>query len=97
MHHDQWNDLILGLTLHSIYLAWIFFLVLFSCIFQPLRETPAGSPFDARTKHHPVLIALLAEQLGVSAEQIRDFELCLYDTQPAALTGWFTVHASCFR
>lgn len=63
--------------------------------FQPQRDAPASAPFDARSKHHPLLIALLAEQLGVAAEQIRDFELCVYDTQPAALTGWSCKHVVC--
>lgn len=37
--------------------------------------------------HHSVLIDRVAAELGVSAKTIVDFELCLYDTQPAAITG----------
>ncbi|KAG0224455.1 hypothetical protein BGW42_005085 [Actinomortierella wolfii] len=40
-------------------------------------------------KHHPVLLHLLANEMNVSAEEILDFELCLYDTQPAAIGGAF--------
>ncbi|XP_062907454.1 aspartyl aminopeptidase isoform X2 [Mobula hypostoma] len=38
-------------------------------------------------KHHPVLLNLICTELGVNAENILDFELCLADTQPAALGG----------
>ncbi|XP_076456276.1 aspartyl aminopeptidase-like isoform X2 [Babylonia areolata] len=39
------------------------------------------------TKHSPVLIKLLCEEMGVEADQIVDFELCLADTQPAVVGG----------
>ena len=39
------------------------------------------------SKHPPVLIKLLCEELGVEPDQLRDFELCLADTQPAAIGG----------
>ncbi|ORX78702.1 aspartyl aminopeptidase [Basidiobolus meristosporus CBS 931.73] len=42
---------------------------------------------DEMSKHHSVLIELLAKELGVSGEKIQDFELCLYDTQPSAIGG----------
>ncbi len=41
----------------------------------------AASAFEATSKHHPLLIGLLARQLGVAPAQIRDFELSLFDTQ----------------
>ncbi|CED82722.1 aspartyl aminopeptidase [Phaffia rhodozyma] len=48
--------------------------------------TPVGSP-EMKEKHHPALLGLLAEELGCKADEIQDFELCLYDTQPACLGG----------
>ena len=47
--------------------------------FNPLR-TPTQ-------RHHPYLIELLAEEASVSPEQILDFELVLYDTQPSCIGG----------
>uniref|UniRef100_A0A8C4I8S9 Aspartyl aminopeptidase n=1 Tax=Dicentrarchus labrax TaxID=13489 RepID=A0A8C4I8S9_DICLA len=38
-------------------------------------------------KHHPALVKVLCSELGVEAEALLDFELCLTDTQPAALGG----------
>ncbi|PSR71774.1 hypothetical protein PHLCEN_2v12275, partial [Hermanssonia centrifuga] len=38
-------------------------------------------------KHHPALLALLAEELSVAQEEIHDFELHLYDVQPATFAG----------
>eukprot|EP01006_Ploeotia_vitrea_P016955 TRINITY_DN47905_c0_g1_i1.p1 TRINITY_DN47905_c0_g1~~TRINITY_DN47905_c0_g1_i1.p1 ORF type:complete len:482 (+),score=286.86 TRINITY_DN47905_c0_g1_i1:102-1547(+) len=38
-------------------------------------------------KHHALLIRLLAEELGVKPEQVRDFELSLYDTQQSRVGG----------
>lgn len=37
--------------------------------------------------HHPILLKLISDNLGVKAEQIEDFEMCLYDTQPASIGG----------
>lgn len=34
-------------------------------------------------KHQPILLTLLATELGVSVDQISDFELCLADYSPA--------------
>ncbi|KAG8949345.1 hypothetical protein FRC00_008181, partial [Tulasnella sp. 408] len=39
------------------------------------------------SKHHPALLQLLAEELSVAPEDVEDFELQLYDTQPACLGG----------
>ena len=38
-------------------------------------------------KHHPLLLTMLAEELGCEAAEIADFELQLCDTQPAQLGG----------
>ena len=46
------------------------------------------SPLKAVTqRHHPYLITLLADEAGCSAEEIADFELCLYDTQAPCIGG----------
>jgi aspartyl aminopeptidase len=47
--------------------------------FHPLK-TPTQ-------RHHPYLIQLLAEEASVKPTEILDFELVLYDTQPAVLGG----------
>ncbi|CAL8291216.1 unnamed protein product [Lota lota] len=52
--------------------------------------TSSGNAVDAKTtaeKHHPALVKLLCEELEVEADALLDFELCLADTQPAALGG----------
>jgi len=38
-------------------------------------------------RHHPALLSVLAEEMSVAAEEIHDFELCLYDTNPSCLGG----------
>ncbi|EMD40624.1 hypothetical protein CERSUDRAFT_111203 [Gelatoporia subvermispora B] len=42
---------------------------------------------DIRANHHPALLALLSQELNVKTEEIHDFELHLYDTQPATIGG----------
>lgn len=37
--------------------------------------------------HHPALISLLANEIGCDSEDIRDFQLSLYDTQKSCLGG----------
>ncbi|KIX93688.1 aspartyl aminopeptidase [Fonsecaea multimorphosa CBS 102226] len=39
------------------------------------------------TRHHPHVVELIAADAGVSAEEIIDFEIVLYDTQKACLGG----------
>ncbi|XP_068612413.1 aspartyl aminopeptidase [Brachionichthys hirsutus] len=47
----------------------------------------AGCADGVADKHHPLLVNLLSSELGVAPEALLDFELCLTDTQPAALGG----------
>ncbi|KAJ3189999.1 hypothetical protein HDU85_000290 [Gaertneriomyces sp. JEL0708] len=39
------------------------------------------------SKHAPQLLQIIADDLGVEASQIGDFELCLYDVQPSVFGG----------
>ncbi|KAM6945484.1 aspartyl aminopeptidase [Aplochiton taeniatus] len=51
---------------------------------------PSGDACSATTcaeKHLPALIKMLCSELGVPAEALLDFELCLADTQPGAIGG----------
>ncbi|KIV85113.1 aspartyl aminopeptidase [Exophiala sideris] len=46
------------------------------------------SPLKAiTTRHHPHIVELIASNAGVSAEEVVDFEIVLYDTQKACLGG----------
>jgi len=47
--------------------------------------------------HSPVLMNLLAEELGINVEDIRDFELTLTDTQPGQTWGVRNEFLSCPR
>lgn len=49
--------------------------------------TTAGVTDPMAGKHHPALLSLVAKELGVSVEDIADFELQLFDLQPAAIGG----------
>ena len=52
-------------------------------------EYDAGASLTATgtEKHHPLLLTLLAEELGCTPAEIADFELQLCDTQPAQIGG----------
>jgi len=50
------------------------------------ESTPAAAA-SVEEEHHPLLLKLISEQLQVSVSQLVDFELCLFDTQPAQLGG----------
>ncbi|XP_022081756.1 aspartyl aminopeptidase-like [Acanthaster planci] len=52
----------------------------------PVAEETQGS-CAASSKHHPLLVNLLCQDLNVRPDQILDFELCLADTQPATIGG----------
>jgi len=49
-------------------------------------DKPKESP-KAEAEHSSVLMKILAEELKVNESDIRDFELCVYDTQPATIGG----------
>ncbi|EAU84696.1 aspartyl aminopeptidase [Coprinopsis cinerea okayama7 len=48
---------------------------------------PKSSASSIQENHHPALLALLGEELSVAPEEIHDFDLSLYDTQPSVLGG----------
>ncbi|XP_061535405.1 aspartyl aminopeptidase [Phycodurus eques] len=47
----------------------------------------AANTVKTADKHHPALVKVLCSVLQVEPEVLLDFELCLADTQPAALGG----------
>ncbi|KIH92934.1 aspartyl aminopeptidase [Sporothrix brasiliensis 5110] len=48
----------------------------------------ATAPLQPMTeRHHPVLIDIIAKEAGVTADDVADFELVLYDTQKSCLGG----------
>ncbi|XP_013877239.1 aspartyl aminopeptidase [Austrofundulus limnaeus] len=49
----------------------------------------ASCATNTAEKHHPALVKVLCSELRVEPEVLLDFELCLADTQPAALGGVF--------
>ncbi|WVR06333.1 hypothetical protein IAU60_003364 [Kwoniella sp. DSM 27419] len=50
-------------------------------------ETDDRDIAHMQEKHHPLLLAVLADELGCSIEDIQDFELSLYDVQPSTVGG----------
>jgi aspartyl aminopeptidase len=53
-------------------------------------STPTSSPEDAapvEARHHSQLLSLLSTTMSEPIDQIKDFELVLYDTQPPTLGG----------
>lgn len=46
-----------------------------------------GGQANQASKHPPTLMRLLCEEMDIQPEQMMDFELCLADTQPAAIGG----------
>ncbi|KAI0254368.1 aspartyl aminopeptidase [Lactifluus subvellereus] len=51
------------------------------------RSSGNNAASSIQHNHHPALLSLLAEEMGVKPEAIHDFELHLYDTQPSVLGG----------
>ncbi|KAJ1642842.1 hypothetical protein IWQ61_010590, partial [Dispira simplex] len=58
---------------------------------EPRKGAVKKAPNDGQTirNHHPEWLQLLADEMQVQVGQIRDFELCLYDTQPSTLGGLY--------
>ncbi|ESK97650.1 aspartyl aminopeptidase [Moniliophthora roreri MCA 2997] len=50
-------------------------------------EAPKKTATSIQDNHHSALLSLLSEELSVAPEEIHDFELHLYDVQPACLGG----------
>ncbi|GLB33702.1 putative peptidase M18 family protein [Lyophyllum shimeji] len=50
-------------------------------------EKPDAGASSIQANHHSELLALLSAELSVAPQEIHDFELSLYDTQPATLGG----------
>ncbi|BEI86692.1 hypothetical protein CcaverHIS002_0700380 [Cutaneotrichosporon cavernicola] len=46
-----------------------------------------GDGTSMEDKHHPLLLAVIADELGCAVSDIHDFELCLFDTQPSTVGG----------
>ncbi|KIL70156.1 hypothetical protein M378DRAFT_156218 [Amanita muscaria Koide BX008] len=51
------------------------------------ESNDAGTASATQDNHHAALLELLANELSITSEEIQDFELSLYDTQPATLGG----------
>jgi len=67
------------------------FVPIIGLIENQLNTAPKGSDnyyaSSIQENHHPALLSVLANELSVSPEEIHDFELHLYDTQPSVLGG----------
>jgi len=50
-------------------------------------QPPKSTASSIQENHHPQLLSLLSEELSISPEEIHDFDLSLYDTQPSVLGG----------
>ncbi|KAJ3552716.1 hypothetical protein NM688_g4008 [Phlebia brevispora] len=50
-------------------------------------ETKNPGASSVQDNHHAALLELLADHLSIAPEEIHDFELHLYDTQPATFAG----------
>ncbi|TFK28834.1 peptidase M18, aminopeptidase I [Coprinopsis marcescibilis] len=48
---------------------------------------PKKAASSIQENHHPALLSLLAQDLSIAPEEIHDFDLSLYDTQPSVLGG----------
>ncbi|XP_046358777.2 aspartyl aminopeptidase-like isoform X2 [Haliotis rufescens] len=66
--------------------------VIASAVQSELQGLPKQSEADVTQKtqaekHAPALVKLICEELNIKPDQMLDFELCLADTQPAAIGG----------
>lgn len=53
------------------------------------KKEEGATKGETKIRHHPLLVKVLAEELKVLPEDICDFELSLYDTQPPTIGGVF--------
>lgn len=51
------------------------------------KQLNAKAAEETNAVHHSLLMNALGKQLNADIKNIRDMELCLYDTQPATLGG----------
>ncbi|KZV69191.1 aspartyl aminopeptidase [Peniophora sp. CONT] len=51
------------------------------------QDAPKVEGSSIQANHHSSLLELLANELDITPDQIQDFEMHLYDTQPSALGG----------
>ncbi|KAH0840038.1 peptidase M18 [Lanmaoa asiatica] len=54
---------------------------------QKTKNSVNSFASSIQENHHPALLSILANELSVAPEEIYDFELHLYDTQPSVLGG----------
>lgn len=54
---------------------------------KPSEENNKEALKEEKDKHQPLLVKLICDKLNIQPEQMLDFELCLADTQPAAIGG----------
>ena len=47
----------------------------------------AAGMLQVEQRHHPLLVRLVAKELGCSPEAVADFELNVCDTQPGVIGG----------
>jgi aspartyl aminopeptidase len=51
------------------------------------KNQQSATATDMQQNHHSILLKLLAEELQVAVEDIKDLELCVVDTQPSIIGG----------
>ncbi|WVQ82981.1 hypothetical protein IAT38_005119 [Cryptococcus sp. DSM 104549] len=51
------------------------------------EDAKNGDVARMEERHHPMLLAVLADELGCAIADIQDFELSLFDTQPSSVGG----------
>jgi len=56
-------------------------------IHRPTSDAPTLPEGSQASKHHPILVKLICDQLCIEPEQMLDFELSLADAAPAVIGG----------